>query len=180
MPILETDDLELPDLDSEVGEESGETPDWLSRNVEKAKSRFGRSDREPRRIGRKKNLTEPLADQIVFAGTFLSFVRPMTGLAVVDQAEDLAKALNDVAKTNDRLYRTLERLTTSGKYGKLVTATMPIAAAAYIETFPNDSGFLATQAVNVMERGLSESTMDKMVGLLEKAQQKGGRLHPVA
>ena len=169
MPIVETDFEEVPDDLSELGDEiSGEPPDWLAKNMEKARGRFRRDKEAPRPRGRRKNLTEPLADQITWAGTILAFVRPITGIAVTDQAKEVAEALNEMAKTNDRLYRMLERMTTSGKYGKLASATLPIAAAAYIETFPNSTGLLTSQAVSIVERGLSEKAVERISVLLEK------------
>lgn len=178
MPIAESDFDAIPDdlTDFEVESETfGEAPDWLTKNIEKTKSRFKRDKDAPRRVGRRRNLTEPLADQIVFAGTMLAFMRPITGIAVTDQAHDVAEALNEMAKTDDRLYRMLEKITTSGRYGKLVSATLPIAAAAYIETFPNSTGLLTVQASAIVERGLSDTAVNRIADLLEKKQQRAAQ-----
>lgn len=140
---------------------------FLSKNTTTSKKGFlGRNKADktptpPRKPARKKNLTEPVADGITTLGAVLSFVRPITGLALIDRADTIAESLNDIAKDNDRLYRFLEKMTTGGKWGALATASFPVVCAAYVET--GAQGMMTNQAILIMERGLSATTMEKIL-----------------
>jgi hypothetical protein len=164
MPILEDDVLDDTDIVDLPPEETVSETDWsFLPGLKQTKRRFGRSDKEPpkRSPGRKKNLTEPLANQITWLGTGVTFMRPITGIAIIDKADDVAAALNELAKANPRLYAILEKMVSGNEWGKLVTACMPIAAAAFVESQPS-AGFLSLQAVNIMERGLSARALEQI------------------
>jgi hypothetical protein len=166
MPILDDDVLDDPEVSDLPPETVVTDTDWSwlpGVGTKPSRRLFGRSDKEPpkRTPGRKKNLTEPLANQITWLGTGVTFMRPITGIAIIDKADDVAAALNELAKANPRLYAVLEKLVSGNEWGKLVTACMPIAAAAFVESQPN-SGFLSLQAVNIMERGLSEKALEQI------------------
>ncbi len=165
MPILDDDVLLDDDISDDPPEVTVSETDWsFLPGLKTTKRRFGRGDREPpkRTPGRKKNLTEPLANQITWLGTGVTFVRPITGIAIIDKADDVAAALNDLAKANPRLYAVLEKMVSGNEWGKLVTACMPIAAAAFVEAQPN-AGMLTMQAANIMERGLSEKALEQIM-----------------
>ena len=135
-----------------------------------SKRRFGRhkEDKAPKaRATRKKNLTSPVTDGLTTLGGILTFVRPITGVALIDRAPLIADALNDIAKDNDALYKFLERMTTGGKWGTLATASFPVICAAYVET-TGGQGMLGSQATMIMANGLSDKTMEKILGFMEK------------
>lgn len=92
-----------------------------------------RADRKPRaNSGRKKSLKKPLEDLITSVGTGVSFVNQTDGIAIIQGAENLAIALNNVAKDNDAVYRNLERMVTGSAWGGVFMALggilIPIAA----------------------------------------------------
>lgn len=172
--ILEDDELtdEAPD---EPGELDGDAQ-WGFLGVgsgasKKSKRLFGKSKEDrapaPRRPGRRKSLKEPVADGLTTLGGVLAFVRPITGLAMIDRADKIAEALNDIAKDNDALYRFLERMTTGGKWGALATASFPVVCAAYIET-TGGAGMMGAQATLIMSNGLSDATMEKVMKFLQE------------
>ncbi len=168
MPILEDDVFIEDDVSDLPPETTVSDTDWSwlpGVGTPSKRKLFGRGDKEPPKAkpGRKRNLTEPLANQITWLGTGVTFVRPITGIAIIDKADDVAAALNELAKSNPRLYAILEKMTSGNEWGKLVTACMPIAAAAFVEAQPN-AGMLTMQAANIMARGLS----DKALAQIEK------------
>jgi hypothetical protein len=62
----------------------------------------------------------------------VAVINQADGFAIVNGAEDLAKALNNVAKDNPSVYKTLERMLTGSAWGAVIVATgaivLPIAA----------------------------------------------------
>lgn len=175
--ILESTDENLHDDLMEVLDDSPPELDvdsnWSFIDTTSKKSRrfFGgkaKADETPKRKpGRKKNLTQPITDGITTLAAVLSFVRPITGFAMIDRAEDIAEALNDLAKDNEALYRMLERMTTGGKWGALATASFPVVCAAYVETTGGQS-YLGTQATHIMANGLSDATMAKILTVMDR------------
>jgi hypothetical protein len=60
-------------------------------------------------------------------GTVIYAVNAVDGAAIIDGAERLAEALNNAAKTNDTLYRNLERMLTGSTWGGVIVAAGAIA-----------------------------------------------------
>lgn len=91
-------------------------------------------DKAPRTSSgsRKKNLTKPLTDFFTSIGGMVAVVNKADGIAIITGAEDLAKALNNVAKDNAVVYRNLERMLTGSAWGSVFVAAgaiaLPIAA----------------------------------------------------
>jgi hypothetical protein len=170
--IVEDDAPPVDDLD-ESPEVDGDSA-WGFLGVSKptkSKRLFGRAkeDKAPpaKKPGRKKNLAGPVEDGLTTLGGVLAFVRPITGLALIDRADKIAEALNDIAKDNDALYRFLERMTTGGKWGALATASFPVVCAAYIET-TGGGGMMGAQAALIMRNGLSDTTMEKVLSFIQE------------
>lgn len=90
-----------------------------------------RADRKPK-TGRKKSLQKPLADLFTSAGTAVAILNQTDGMAIIEGADSLATALNNVAKDNDTVYRNLERMVTGSAWGAVFMAVggilLPIAA----------------------------------------------------
>lgn len=90
-----------------------------------------RADRKPK-TGRKKSLKRPLTDLITSVGTGVAILNQADGIAIINGAEPLADALNNVAKDNDAVYRNLERMVTGSAWGGVFMALggilLPIAA----------------------------------------------------
>lgn len=179
--IVEATDETLQDVledefaDTEPPESNGDAGwDFLGigggGTSKKSKRLFGGSKPDktpaPRKPGRRKNLTPAVESGLTQLGAVLSFVRPITGLALIDRSDKIAEALNEIAKENEALYRFLERMTTGGKWGQLATASFPMVCAAYIET-TGGGGMLGAQAALIMRNGLSETTMEKVLTFME-------------
>lgn len=76
---------------------------------------------------RKRSLTKELQSSIEGLGTIVYVLDPFDGAAIHGGAEPLARALNDLAKDSDVLYRFLTAANRSTKWGALALAVGGIA-----------------------------------------------------
>lgn len=87
---------------------------------------------KPPRAARKKSLVRPLDELFTTIGTVVYAVNPVDGQAILNGSNNLATALNTVAKDNAQLYKSLERLVTGSAWGAVFIAAgaiaIPIAA----------------------------------------------------
>lgn len=92
----------------------------------KAPKKTTRAPRDTAPKTRKKNLTKPLTGFISTVGTMVSIANTADGLAILNGAERLAEALNNVAKENDRVYKALMTMIEVSVWGELTGATLAI------------------------------------------------------
>lgn len=106
-------------------------PDGMMAGITAPKTR-SRNPRLPGSTGRKRNLEKDLTTTLKGIGQAVALVNPVDGAIIINGAEPLAKALNDIAKDNDRLYRWLVAAQTGSKYGALFVAVAGIVTPILI------------------------------------------------
>lgn len=84
-----------------------------------------RTDRAPK-TGRKKSLAKPLTEFFTSIGSFVAIANQADGIAIIEGAERLAKALDAVAKDNATVYKNLERMVTGSTWGGVIFAASAI------------------------------------------------------
>lgn len=102
------------------------TRDTAPRSVKIVAPTRSTRDQAPR-AKRKKSLEKPLVEFFTTVGTTLAMVNQADGIAIVQGAERLAAALNNVAKDNATVYRNLERMLTGSAWGGVFIAAGSIA-----------------------------------------------------
>lgn len=90
------------------------------------------SGKKPRNTALKKSLEEVY----VFIGTTTFMFDTQIGGLILNQAEDCAASLDELARTNPAVKRALERLVETSVYGAILTAHAPIAVAIATKYVP--------------------------------------------
>lgn len=85
--------------------------------------------RTPTPRAKKGQFVEPLTQMYTLIGIGVNSVDKICGPAIVRSAADCAKALDDLAYTNESVRRALLSLTTVSGYGQVILAHMPILFA---------------------------------------------------
>jgi hypothetical protein len=85
--------------------------------------------RKPAPRAKKGQFIEPLTQLYALIGLGVSSVDQVCGPAILASASDCAKALDDLAYTNEAVRRALLSLTTVSGYGQVILAHVPIILA---------------------------------------------------
>jgi hypothetical protein len=81
-------------------------------------------------------IAKELANMYTMVGTTVYMVNPRIGVTIINKADDCASALDDLARTNPRVRRALERMLTTSAYSAVITAHLPIVVAVATEYVP--------------------------------------------
>lgn len=101
-------------------------------------------DTEPKKlVYRPGVLVKPLTGLYEMVGGFIILADPDCGTAVINSAEDCAKSLDDLAKTNPKVRKVLMRMVESGAVTKVIIAHLPILLAVMAHHFPNALKYVA-------------------------------------
>lgn len=91
---------------------------------------------KPTTVYRPGALVKPLTSFYETIGGFVILADPDCGSAIVNGAENCAKSLDELARTNPRIRRVLMRMVESGALTKVVVAHLPIILAVLAHHFP--------------------------------------------
>lgn len=81
-------------------------------------------------------LAEPLIKLYAGIGAVLAMRDPVCGAAIIANAEECAKSLENLARENDAVRRALEALLKTSNWGLVMTAHLPILMAIYAHHGP--------------------------------------------
>jgi hypothetical protein len=81
-------------------------------------------------------LVKPLTAFYETIGGLIILADPTCGQAIINSAEEAAKALDELARTNPKVRKVLMRLMQSGAVTKVVIAHLPIVMAVLAHHFP--------------------------------------------
>jgi hypothetical protein len=104
-------------------------------------------------------LAAPLKDMYILVGAMLSPVDPVCGGAIIQQAPDCAKALENLAKQNPEVRRVLVALVSTSAYGAVVTAHIPIilaVASHHLPAMRPKSGPVMPGSADGVEQGFTD------------------------
>lgn len=85
----------------------------------------GKADRKPRTdtgTTRRKSLEKPLANLFASLGSTVYILNRADGQAIIEGSDRLAKALNELAKENPAVHKTLSRMLTGSAWGGVFIA----------------------------------------------------------
>jgi hypothetical protein len=88
-------------------------------------------------------LVKPLTGFYETIGGIVLLADQTCGQAIINSAEEAAKSLDELARTNPKIRRILMRLLESGAITKVVIAHMPIILAVLAHHFPNALKYVA-------------------------------------
>lgn len=101
-------------------------------------------DTEPKKlVYRPGVLVKPLTGVYEMVGGFIILADPDCGTAVINSAEDCAKSLDELARTNPKVRKVLMRMIESSTVTKVIIAHLPILLAVMAHHFPNALKYVA-------------------------------------
>lgn len=77
---------------------------------------------------------EPISQLYTVAGLMLSPIAPRTGMAFVENSDDIAEEWDKLSRTNSKVKRALDRLVTGGGWGGILLAHGAIGMVAIQES----------------------------------------------
>lgn len=101
-------------------------------------------EESPKATYRPGMLVKPLTGFYETIGGLVILGDQMCGQAIIDSAEEAAKSLDELARTNPRVRRVLMRIIEGSAITKVVVAHLPILMVVLAHHFPNALKYLGT------------------------------------